>query len=100
MLFMRNVLSAIRAALLHPSGPVLVEQSDEWEVVDRHCARKESILELKTLSMPTNESVEKVTLLPELIAASSETLICTLSRSSITRRDVTHVNDGPRRSSP
>ena len=47
---------------------MLIEQHDEWEGGDRRYFSEESMLELATMSTPT-ETIEEVNLIPELTAA-------------------------------
>ncbi len=53
------------AALLRPSGAVLVEQHDEWEAAYRRYFSEASMAELAAMNNP----IQEVNLMPEIIAA-------------------------------
>jgi putative transposase len=53
---------------LRLAGTVLVEQHDEWEAGERRHFSESSMLELKSMVDPAMV-LEKVNILPELIAA-------------------------------
>jgi hypothetical protein len=59
-------------SLLRLAGAVLIEQHDEWEAGDRRYFSEASMLELATMSAPT-DTTEEVNLIPELTAAQAKT---------------------------
>ena len=56
------------AALLRLAGAVLIEQHDEWEAGDRRYFSENSMLELAAMNA-TAQTIEELTLIPELAAA-------------------------------